>query len=524
MFSSIFNHVGLRRLILLLAVTSALITLANSFYATYQVQRELLIANTLESNRVYASKLAAETESFFEGAHQQLAYSATVLAEKFDDTGELVQEADRLRLQTRSFNSVLIADAKGIVRATSPDTFQLIGQQLNTTGAKAALEQKIPLISEPYISAADNFIVLISAPIFDKEGHYLGFVGGSIYLKKPSILNTLLGQHYYRDGSYIYVTDKNRQMLYHKDSEHIGKIETNNLIVSHQGASNGSQQMINYVGEHMLAGYAIVPASGWEIVALRPTVETLKPLDSLMLDVIRHTLPLALLTVFCVWLLARLIAQPLWLLARSANKMDANDVSDDINKISSWYFEATQLKQAMLLGINLLQQKIGKLRFEAQTDPMTGLYNRRGLDVILKYWQTLHKDFAIVALDIDHFKRVNDTYGHDIGDEVIKFVADQLRACSRDSDILCRNGGEEFLVLLPETALDTAEQIAERLRISTENMASPVGKITISLGVSLWCSENNTDISIEQALKMADKALYRAKQEGRNRVMLATYE
>lgn len=523
MFSSVFHHVGLRRLILLLAVTSALITLANSFYATYRVQRELLITNTLESNRVYASKMAAETESFFEDAHLQLAYSATLLAEKFGDTSELVKEADRLRLQTRSFNSVLVADANGIVRATSPDTFQLIGQKLNTVGAQEALEQRVPLISQPYVSAAENLIVLISTPIFNKEGHYLGFVGGSIYLKKTSILNTLLGQHYYRDGSYIYVTDNNRRMLYHKDSARIGKIETNNLVIAHQGPSNGSQQMINYVGEHMLAGYAIVPASGWEIVALRPTTETLKPLDNLMLDVIRHTLPLALLTVFCVWLLARLIAQPLWLLARSANKMDSNDISDDINKISSWYFEATQLKQAMLIGISLLQQKIGKLRFEAQTDPMTGLYNRRGLDVILKYWQTLHKDFAIVALDIDHFKRVNDTYGHDMGDEVIKCVADQLRTCSRDSDILCRNGGEEFLVLLPETAQEIAEQIAERLRSSTENMTSPVGQITISLGVSLWRAENNTDISIEQALKIADKALYRAKQEGRNRVVIAPY-
>ncbi|MGK2889761.1 MAG: hypothetical protein ACSLEN_13665 [Candidatus Malihini olakiniferum] len=74
---------------------------------------------------------------------------------------------------------------------------------------------------------------------------------------------------------------------------------------------------------------------------------------------------MALLTILCVWLLAR-----------SANKMDSNDISEDINKISSWYFEATQIRQAMLIGINLLQQKIGKLCFEAHTDPMTGLYNR----------------------------------------------------------------------------------------------------------------------------------------------------
>lgn len=154
-------------------------------------------------------------------------------------------------------------------------------------------------------------------------------------------------------------------MLYHKDNGRIGQTETNNLVVPHQGPTNGSQQMVNYVGEKMLAGFAIVPVTGWEVVALRPTLERLKPLEGLMFNVLRHTLPLALLTILCVWLLARLIAQPLWLLARSANKMDANDISEDIDKIPSWYFEATQLKQAMLIGINMLQQTIGKLRFEA---------------------------------------------------------------------------------------------------------------------------------------------------------------
>ncbi|MGL9734796.1 MAG: GGDEF domain-containing protein [Symbiopectobacterium sp.] len=248
-----------------------------------------------------------------------------------------------------------------------------------------------------------------------------------------------------------------------------------------------------------------------------------------MFNVLRHTLPLALLTILCVWLLARLIAQPLWLLARSANKIDANDISEEIDKIPSWYDEATQLKQAMLIGINRLQQKIGKLHFETQTYPMTGLYNRRGLDNILKYWHTLHRDFAIIALDIDYFKRVNDTFGHHTGDAVIKFIAEQLRDGSRDSDILCRSGGEEFLVLLPETSQDIAEQIAERLRTSTEAIASPAGHITISLGVSLWRAnkvslwraDKNGDFTIEQALKLADKALYLAKQEGRNRVVLA---
>ncbi|MCL6413993.1 GGDEF domain-containing protein, partial [Pantoea agglomerans] len=169
----------------------------------------------------------------------------------------------------------------------------------------------------------------------------------------------------------------------------------------------------------------------------------------------------------------RLIAQPLWLLARSANKMDATDVSDDIRNIHSWYFEASQLKQAMLLGIDLLQRKIGKLRSEAHSDPMTELLNRRGLDSVLRYWQMGQKSFAVIALDIDRFKRINDTYGHDVGDNVIRYLSQLIRTSSRDADILCRSGGEEFLILLPETSLDVALNIAERLRQRMQESTIP---------------------------------------------------
>ncbi|MEH2921724.1 diguanylate cyclase [Samsonia erythrinae] len=521
MFSNLLKHFGLRRLILLLAVMSALVTLANSFYASYRVQRALLIDNTLEANRVYATKLAAMTHSFFQESQQQLAYSANMIATQMDDKVSLLKEADRLRRQTSNFNTVVIVDEKGIIRATSPDTFQFIGVQLTSEGALEALEAKQPLISQPYVSAANNFIVLISSPIFTQDGRYKGFVGGSIYLKQPSVLNTLLDQHYYRDGSYIYVTDKNKQTLYHRDIARIGATDVPPLNINAQGENNGSQPMRDYQGDTMLAGYAIESISQWQIVALRPMSITLKPLDSLMMNLLRHTLPLALVTIFCVWLLARFIAQPLWLLARSANRMDAANVSDDIRSIHSWYFEALQLKQAMLLGIDSLQRKIGQLRSEARSDPMTELLNRRGLDNVLRYWRIKQKSFALIALDIDHFKRINDTYGHDVGDIVIRHMGQLIRASSRDTDILCRSGGEEFLILLPETTLDEAINTAERLRQCVQESTLPVvGNITISLGVALWQPGDNR-IAIEHAFKMADDALYQAKQKGRNQVVSA---
>ncbi len=516
MISTKIFRLDLGRLILILAVMSAFVTLANSFYASYKVQRQLLIDNTLEANRVYATKLASSTEIFLKSAQKQLYYSSVIAAQYFDDPAILKAETARLKYQTDSFNSVVITDAHGVIRATSPDSLQLLGHVLTSPGSTEALKQRRPIISKPYISAANNLVVNISTPIITSDGRYRGYIGGTIYLRKQSALNELLGEHYYRDGSYIVVLDSDRRILYHRDASRVGEILPPKPITEAvKSATNGSLMVISSDGESMLAGYAVVEPSGWEIITLRPEASTLKPLEGLMIKGLGHIAPLALLTLLGVWLLSRLIARPLWLLAGSANDMDKPDIAVSIKEIPSWYFESMQLKRALLIGISLLQKKIGKLKFEAQTDPMTSLYNRRGLATTLEPIAQLGQPFSVIALDIDHFKLINDTYGHDVGDEVIKRLATQIRDSSRDTDILCRSGGEEFLMLLPGTTLDVATQVANRLRHNVEMMEiADIRPITISLGVAYWSGEGMP----ENALKLADEALYRAKQRGRNRV------
>jgi diguanylate cyclase (GGDEF)-like protein len=173
----------------------------------------------------------------------------------------------------------------------------------------------------------------------------------------------------------------------------------------------------------------------------------------------------------------------------------------------------------MQLGIRLLHQRIGKLNLDAQTDPLTGLHNRRGLTFALEMLGSDGRSFAVIALDIDHFKRINDTHGHDVGDTVIQQMAGLMKTCSRDADILCRSGGEEFLMLLPNTTLDSALLVAERLRTCVELEQIPVvGHITVSLGIAVWPMHAS---DIERVLKLADAALYRAKQHGRNRSEIA---
>jgi len=142
-----------------------------------------------------------------------------------------VGEARRLRQQTNSFNSVVFVDASGKVLATSPDTLQIRGKKLDSEGGTEALRERRPLISKPYMSIAGNLLVFISHPVRDATGRYLGYIGGTIYLREASILHSLLGEHHHRDGSYLYVVDSKRLLIYHPELERVGTLVGGNSVI-----------------------------------------------------------------------------------------------------------------------------------------------------------------------------------------------------------------------------------------------------------------------------------------------------
>ena len=154
---------------------------------------------------------------------------------------------------------------------------------------------------------------------------------------------------------------------------------------------------------------------------------------------------------------------------------------------------------------------------------MTGAFNRRAFfaraEVEWARAMRSGRPMAAIASDIDFFKKVNDTFGHHVGDLVIKDYAHRSQAMLRIPDILARFGGEEFVVLLPETALKEAMQVAERIRREIEaRHDKSLPPYTVSLGVALTQGGPNTPIDLAALLAQADAALYRAKQGGRNRV------
>ncbi|GGE94131.1 diguanylate cyclase [Pseudoalteromonas gelatinilytica] len=402
-------------------------------------------------------------------------------------------------------------------------SLKLQNRKVDSFGTKAALSYRIPMISEPYISMAGNLLIFISQPLFDKQSNFIGYIGGTLYLKRASILNELLQVHYYQDGSYLYVVDENHRLLYHPDKSRIGEQVFDNQVIEEVLKGNsGTQLVTNSKGVAMLAGYAPMTVAPWGVVTQRPLESTLAPLDDLMWQVFVKTAPIGLLTFIFIWVLARLIAQPLRQLADTANTLDRPSTSIELAQIRSWYFESNELRKAMLKGVGLLQSKIGLLRQEAQTDPLTCLHNRRSLDMQINHLIAQRCPFAVLAIDIDHFKRVNDEFGHDIGDVVLQSLAKILLDVTRDSDVVARTGGEEFIVIMPRVEAKRAYQLAERLRMRvSESYIDPVGCINVSIGISGWPIEQ---LNIDEVFKLADQALYQAKKTGRNRsVVDATY-
>lgn len=209
-------------------------------------------------------------------------------------------------------------------------------------------------------------------------------------------------------------------------------------------------------------------------------------------------------------------------------------VSSLLNETRSMVDQGRELERRLKESAREIQELHGKLessRKEALVDALTGLANRKRFDSVLEANTRAATDgpnpLSLLFLDVDHFKKFNDTYGHQVGDQVLKLLASILQKNIREGDLAARYGGEEFAVILPGAQLSEASQLAERIRkivgarsLIERKSGNTLGQVTVSVGVAQFIAGEPPPELIERA----DKALYEAKRSGRNRVVVCSQQ
>ena len=186
-----------------------------------------------------------------------------------------------------------------------------------------------------------------------------------------------------------------------------------------------------------------------------------------------------------------------------------------------------QAREALVVLTLQAQQQAREFREQSQSDRLTGLYNRAYLDEVIPARfleaQRMSQPLSVIFIDLDHFKRINDSYGHQGGDQVLISVADVLRTTLRSPDVVGRYGGEEFVCVLPNTPETAAALVAERLRAAVAGRRHGVGEgRAVEVTISAGCATESVPSSFQDSsdlLEAADRCLYAAKNLGRNRVV-----
>lgn len=490
--------------------------IVSTLTSSYFVTKKSLIENSLEQNRVYSKKLAHMTDEVFSYMQSNLEARQSDVVNNLNNHIAVTNILEQINISSKNFNSLSVINNQGIAIATAPN-IGIVGSKITSLGVNEALKRKEPFISKPYYAQTGRLLILVTTPLFGDNGEYLGMLNGTVYLEGNNFVRDILAEHYSKDGSYVYVVDRDGTLIYHPDKTRIGQSVESNLVVRKLiGKKSGALQIDNTLGSNFLAGYTYIEKSRWGVVSQTPYKSALKPLTRIMLTIFSFSLPFILIFIVLAFFVSTKLASPLRKLA--IYTLRGREDQEEALDIPTWYFEAKQLTETIESYRKRQEETVDNMKTISVTDPLTGLKNRRYADILLKKLLNQKASFSIIMIDIDHFKQVNDKFGHIAGDEVLKFISTSLKDFCVEQEECIRLGGEEFIIILPNKDIQEAYIHGENIRKTVEDSVSPINrKLTISLGVGEYkCGETLT-----QFMHRIDLALYEAKSNGRNSIVIA---
>ena len=399
----------------------------------------------------------------------------------------------------------------------------------------------------------------VAVPLQDAEGNFTGVLGAHLYLDwVASLGESLLAPLQQRLQAELILADKNGVVIVGPEDS-VGRTLDESLVQSAQSDHPGYMTLPMAMEEgasarDFLVGYSRLrdrpeyTTFNWLVLVRKPASEAFQPAQSLRNTLIVSGVLLALLLIVFAVYTARRTTRPLLQMAREADRLDPGNPSspiqlrddyEEVRVLSSVLRDLVQrltnkthqmnelnasLEHRVAERTRALEEANQRLEETVRTDELTGLNNRRFFfelgQTALKKAIRSDKPMSAIMFDADMFKKVNDTYGHAVGDKALIHLSVAAQEALRDTDILARLGGEEFAVLLENTDEDAASEVAERLRqtINDKPLSLERGQVTLSIsaGVACLCPEGGDDL--DTLLVLADKALYAAKSGGRNRV------
>lgn len=502
------RRVALSAVLVALAVLSVAIGFSYAYVSSYQVQKAQVVKNTLAYGRAYADKLAGVVNIYIHAMHGQLQSTASKLAVDMRDQTDLAGELERVVQHADGAIAMLLADADGNVMVSATKEGAPSPRSLAELGVRE-------LRVGEWVSIADSAVPTLTLvePVNLADGGKPGFLALVVALEDRHGIAQVVGNVDEVGGMAVYVVSKMGDVLYRRQSDFV---PTNLKDVS-RTVSGWAEPLKTDEGRTLLTAYAPIEKGNWAVVTQQPLDAALLPVRALLLDALRSAAPVLLIILLLVSALAYAIAAPLSRLSRALN--GGPGAQKDLDRLNAWYAEADTLRGAVAVTLAQHRQQMTQLNRQSMTDPLTGLMNRRALDEAMAAFKTESTAVAVIALDLDHFKRINDTFGHASGDKVLVAVADALRHSLRGQDKPYRVGGEEFIALLPSHSAQVARDVAARIRaaLAAQTMPDGVGKVSASAGIALWPGDGAT---LEEVLERADEALYASKQAGRDRITL----